>query len=110
MVQKFIYDQWPESDSDNSSSLQGRLTGFFFLRSAKGFEDGSEYTRERLAKVMTSERTSKAVPLRRFSRIQNNFQSLLEDGDGTVVARSTWVLPTPDLESSVWWPHSPSLL
>ncbi|KAK4207698.1 hypothetical protein QBC37DRAFT_379839 [Rhypophila decipiens] len=105
VVQKFLYDHWPESDLDNSSNLKARLTGFFFFGPAKVVENGSEYTRERLDKFKTHGSTDKAVPMRRFSRIQGSFHDLLKSDDGSVIAQSTWVVPPPNLESSI--PHLP---
>lgn len=73
---------------------------------AEDLEHEHDYIKERLKRVLTLEKISQSGPPRRFSRVNQSFSELLLSDGQSAVAKTTWILPTPDLESSVCEPHS----
>lgn len=111
MVKNFLYYESSESSPDNPTSVLGRLTGSIFMGPAQDFEHRPDYIKERIKRVLTSDKiVSESVCPPRFARVNESFSTILEDEDH-IVTKSTWIVPAPDLSSSVCYAmparHSP---
>lgn len=115
LVKNLLYNERLLSDDQHtdSDSLLPRLAGTFFL-GAESHQSFSlaPYVNHRLLKLSNANESSESEVGRRFMKklrsIDALFREILQQNSGAHMAETTWLLPPPDLASSVCylpWQH-----